>query len=496
MVQKYDTIIVGGGIAGLVAGNYLAREGDRVLLIEKNTFVGGYCSSFKDGSLLFDGAATMISGLGSKEGYAQRAFRKIGISCEADLIPLETFEKIVLGDEEFIIPADFDEFIGMLKKRFPEEQDGLDQFLDLVETIFVEMEKINSWEEPILTNFQQFPKVYPVIFKEKNTDLEEVLSRFFTNEQLKNFLRAQCYRLGLIPQTTSLINYVGCWYYTYKMAPAYLKGGVGRLANLLAGGIIAKGGTVLTGQKCSKILVEDGRALGVELENGQRYLADNVVSNADATKTLFELVGAEHFKKSFVKKIERMVLSPSAFILYLSIRGDLSEYNLGSGDVWFFEEEAFNKELSVEEQSFNWNRLYFSSPGIKDPTGKGNGQISLMIIKTTPFHNPEYWDIHAEEYSEQILNYAERFLPELKEKIVKINYSTPIDLAETTGNTQGSVVGWAPIPSQSGFLRLPRDTPIENLYLTGHWTGPGSGVLTVIVSGMKVGQMIVTRDAQ
>lgn len=492
MDRSFDTVIVGSGIGGLIAANYLLSQGKNVLLVEKNAEVGGYCSSFIADGYLFDGAATMVSGLGGN-GYVRQVFDEIGLCYQDELIVLDTYEKMLLTGEEFLIPAAFQEFMGLLKERFPEDAAGLDKFIELTLAIVQDMDKINSWTTPIVKNIQLFPKSYPVLFAEKNTSLEDILARYFTNEILKNLFRAQCFRVGLIPQTTSFINFAGNWYYTYSTPPTYLRGGIGRLAGILAEGVRAKGGVLLTEAECVKILIEDSRAVGIELRSGEVYRAQQVVSNVDATATHFQLVGREHWKKIVADKVERLVVSPSAFIMYLGIDGDLAEMGLAMGDLWYFSEKCFDPANSLEEQSFGWNRLYFSSPAVKDVAFQRNGQggSSLMIIKTTPYLHTEHWAQHAEEYAKEVLNFAERVLPGLQARITYMHYATPVDLERRTGNRQGAVAGWAPIPLQSGFLRMTRDTAIAGLYLTGHWTAPGPGVMACVVSGMKVGQLIL-----
>lgn len=85
-----------------------------------------------------------------------------------------------------------------------------------------------------------------------------------------------------------------------------------------------------------------------------------------------------------------------------------------------------------------------------------------------------------------------RVLPDIEAHIVIKSSATAMTSFKFTNNRQGGMLGWEMSPQQLGANRLPVFTPIENLYLTGHWTQPGGGITPVIVSAQRVAKIILT----
>jgi prolycopene isomerase len=84
-------------------------------------------------------------------------------------------------------------------------------------------------------------------------------------------------------------------------------------------------------------------------------------------------------------------------------------------------------------------------------------------------------------------------VPDLRQRIVLQVSSTPITIERMTGNRWGAAYGWAQVPRQAGIYRLNRVSPIEGLYLAGHWTAPGGGVAAAMASGKITADLIGQR---
>jgi phytoene dehydrogenase-like protein len=93
-----------------------------------------------------------------------------------------------------------------------------------------------------------------------------------------------------------------------------------------------------------------------------------------------------------------------------------------------------------------------------------------------------------------VLERIKDFVPALSEHVEVMTVAHPPGGAERTSNFCGAPYGWAVTPQQSGMRRLAHETPIENLYLTGHWTIPGPGVCAVVASGWRVANRIAARE--
>jgi phytoene dehydrogenase-like protein len=102
------------------------------------------------------------------------------------------------------------------------------------------------------------------------------------------------------------------------------------------------------------------------------------------------------------------------------------------------------------------------------------------------------WAAHKEELFERTLSRIREELPGIDEHIVTASAATAVTSQRFTGNWQGGMLGWEMSPEQLGPSRLPMHTPVDNLYLTGHWTQPGGGITPVIVSAQRVAKAILT----
>src|SRR5262249_62401005 len=94
----------------------------------------------------------------------------------------------------------------------------------------------------------------------------------------------------------------------------------------------------------------------------------------------------------------------------------------------------------------------------------------------------------------EVLDRIEDFVPGLRRHLEVMTVAHPPSGAERTSNFCGAPYGWAVTPQQSGMRRLAHETPIENLYLTGHWTIPGPGVCAVVASGWRVANRLAARE--
>jgi len=257
------------------------------------------------------------------------------------------------------------------------------------------------------------------------------------------------------------------------------------------------GGEILTGQEVDQILIEDKRAIGVRLRNGQEITGKVVISNIDASHTFSDLIGEDHLPGGFRSKLKGMRPSLSYFILYLGIEGGLDELPVSNNEVFF------EGQLRKEFESLYENRIsekapfYLLAPSKVNPSHAPNGGSTLCLSRKTSYHFSPHWDREVKDrLFQRLINQASAFIPNLDKRIVVKVETTPKTVEQWTGNRWGAAYGWAQVPRQSGFYRLSRTTPIANLYLTGHWTSPGGGIAAVVASGELTGEAVLNRFAK
>src|SRR5205823_1701150 len=118
----------------------------------------------------------------------------------------------------------------------------------------------------------------------------------------------------------------------------------------------------------------------------------------------------------------------------------------------------------------------------------------LIVQKLTPVRLEQIsdWDVHKAEVEGQVMARLRQILPGIDDHIVVKMSATAMTSYRFTGNWHGAMLGWEMSPAQLGASRLPNNTPIQNLFLVGHWTQPGGGITPVIVSAQRVARMIIT----
>ncbi|WP_347274278.1 NAD(P)/FAD-dependent oxidoreductase [Candidatus Kuenenia sp.] len=467
LYPSYDVIVIGAGIAGLICAAFLAKSGKKVLLIEQHFIPGGYCTSFKRKGFLFDAAVHHIGGCG-KWSVVGRCFKMLGI--DMDFYHLDPMDNLIFPTFSIEIPADLDEYLLRLQKRYPHEKDNIKGF------------------------FQDFIKLYRATFhNEKSQVIEKykdmtygmMLDHFFDDSELKMVLSGQWGYVGLAPSKASAIAMSQMMINYLKDGAFFPKGGTQEFANAIFRKFIDFGGHVMLSSKVKKILKKGLSVSGVKLNDDKEIHSSVVVSNIDARQTFYHLLSDKNdVDAMYLKKIEGMKESCSFFLLYLGVGEGIDLNTLKRG--FYLSGSTFD---SIDSE---W--MYISVPTrICQTLAPQNKQIiSLVVYKKEEFYkNVTDWELLKQNLVSNTLERLESYLPDIKKHIEVIEMATPKTLERYTLNTNGAAYGWAVSVDQIWEQRLSPATPISGLYLAGHWTRPGPGICAVVSSGWGVANLIL-----
>lgn len=461
----YDATVIGAGIAGLVCAAFLAKCGKKVLLVEQHFIPGGYCTSFKRKGFTFDAAVHHIGGCG-KWSVVGRCLKTLGI--EMDFYSLDPMDHLIFHNFSIEIPADLDEYIARLQDRYLLEKCNIKDF------------------------FQDFIKLYRATFnneksqiidKYKDQTYGEMLDAFFKNDELKMILAGQWGYIGLPPTQASAIAMCQMMINYLKDGAFFPVGGTQEFANAIFKKFIDLGGHVMLSSRVKKILLNDNYVRGIKLQNDNEISSGLVVSNIDARQTFIDLLEGK-MDSSFLKKIEGMRESCSFFLLYLGVGGDVDLTKLKRG--------FYHTATDASTMDKEW--LYISVPTKICPTlAPSNKQIISVVVylNKAMYKSVTDWKSFKESMTLQTINRLESYIPNLNKYIEVKESATPKTLERYTSNTNGAAYGWEVSVDQMWENRLPQKTPIENLYLTGHWTKPGPGICAVVSSGWSVANLIM-----
>ncbi len=452
-------VVIGAGIGGLVCGAFLSKRGKKVLIVEQHFIPGGYCTAFKRGGFVFDAAVHHIGGCG-RYSIVGRCLKELGL--ELEFFRLDPMDSIIFPNFSIDIPAEIELYISLLGQKYPLEKEQIAKF-------FKELVKL-YWAIINEASDSQY------ISKYKDMTYRVVLDSFFENEELKKTLAGQWGYLGTPPEEASFIGMCQMLVNYLRDGAYYPRGGTQHFANSLAINFAAFGGDMLMSTMAEEVLLDGKRAVCVKLEGGEEVLTDVVVSNADARGTFTKLI-KEEIDPAYSKKLGAMKESPSYFLLYLGLDPEVNLKDFRRG----FYHESANQ----------WK--YISAPTIVDSTlAPGKKQI-INVVSTMEesYEDVKDWRTVKHRLTQENIDYLDGLIPHLKKHIEVVEAATPKTLERYTLNSKGAAYGWAVTLEQSVPRRLDHRTPVENLFLAGHWTSPGPGVCAVVSSGWRVANLIL-----
>jgi phytoene dehydrogenase-like protein len=468
-INRYDVIIIGTGIGGLVCGNYLAKAGKKVLMFEKNNFPGGCCSSFISDGFFFDTGAHLLNEMGPS-GSFKNILQELGIYNKTDYIPLNPLAVFYLGADTFIFNNDYRKCIHNLKSKFPKED--FDSFFSLMNKDYISLYKIL-----------------------KNNTFQDILDEYFKNPLLKALFYTFVFPVATFPERLSAIY--GLAFVRSKLLSGYFypKGGMQSISGRLAYNMHKNNKEIIFNNAVNKILVKGKKVYGVIDSNNKKFYADIVVSNISPLNTFNMLTKATKLS-SFEKKIvSKMDLTESAFVVHIGLKKKIDI--LSKQTLYFYSDT----DISYHER----NKMLFLS---KSPSYKPLGFICMPIsifqeeeylrqrhslnLLMVMYYKPKgFWDKYKEKFANAMIDEMEHIIPGFKDNIIFKKITTPTSIETFTGNNRGAVGGWAMTPEQTGPKSFPYQASIKNLYFVGHWTYPGSGISSAAISGRNVAKLIL-----
>lgn len=488
--MDYDVIIIGAGLGGLVCGALLARKGERVAVFEKKARVGGCCTSFTRKGFTFDLSVQSIGGCRKGE-RVWRLFDDLGVRDNIELLPLDPARQYHFPDMRFQQHADLSSHVEYLTSLFPQEREGIKEVYQVYQSLSEEIDRFPhtlSWFDPATVE-----REFPFIFRYREVTLQGLLDAFITGPRLKVLLGVRSSYALLPPSQLSAIAMASLEMSYLRGGVAVLKGKMEDLPLLLATGLVQQGGYVHTQHEVKGIAVDRGKVKGVRLKDGATISSRAVVSNTDAFTTFLRMIGEQSLPSGWVKRLKGMRPSFSYVIAYLGVEGEL--------DLPCSNNEIFPQyDLEEEYRNLEEGRIpptppyYLLAPSSVNPTHAPEGYSTLCLSYKAPYRLHGGWDEGTKEaLVERLIAQAEGIIPSLRSRVVLSTSASPLTIERMTGNRWGAAYGWAQIPRQAGIYRLNRVTPIEGLYLAGHWTAPGGGVAAAMASGQITADVIMER---
>lgn len=525
--NKYDAIVVGGGIAGLTAAAYLARSGQKVILFERQHKVGGLVQTFERDGIYFDGGLRSIE----NSGIVFPMLRQLGIDIEftksTTSIGIESSVMRVNGKESV------NEYEAFLISQYPENETDIKAIIIEIKKIMGYMDVLYGIDNPAFLDINKdrdyfikviFPWMFKFIFtinkiKKLNEPVEDFLKKFTKNQSLIDSIAQHFFQKT--PASFALS------YFSLYLDYHYPKGGTATLITKIEQFIIANGGEIRTNTVVENVQPEEKYIID---NQGNKTEYNNLVWAGDL-KHLYNNIPVETLndKKLARKIIEKRTFlkdlkgGDSVYTIYLSVNESTDYFDKictghffytpdkrGLGMVSKVELEEFLQTKTIDNQNielkekvkkyleayFRLNTFEIAIPTLRDanlaPNGKAGLVVSLLYDYTLAKKIDDFgWTAEIKQFLEQltidILN--ESIFPGIKSKVFGCFSSSPVTIQKLTGNTDGGITGWAftnpEMPAVSSMLGIAKSvlTPIPSVYQAGQWIYSPAGLPISILTG-------------
>lgn len=489
--MKKKIIVIGSGFGGLGAASRLLSAGHDVTILEKRDKLGGRAYVYEINGFKFDGGPTVITAPFMFDDIWEKAGKKREDYIE--FVPCNPFYRIFDHDGvKFDYNNDHEFTLGEIRKINPNDVEGYEKFLGTTKAIF-DKGFIELADKPFL-KFWDMMKVAPDLIKlQSYKSVYKYVSQFIKDDFLRQCFSFHPLLVGGNPFDTTSI-YAMIHYLEREWGVHYAMGGTGAIVNAFEKLLTEQGAKIQLNTEVKEILVKNGKAVGVELKNGEILEADVVVSNADVGYTYKNMIAKEHRKKYTDRKVDRTKYSMSLFVIYFGTKkryldSGLAHHNIILGKRYkALLDDIFHDKKVAEDFS-----LYLHMPTITDPSTAPEGCEGFYVLSPVPhLDSGTDWETFAPKYRDAIMNFLEEnYLPDLQENIIAEHYIDPLHFRDVLNSHKGSAFSVEPILTQSAWFRPHnRSEDVEDLYFVGAGTHPGAGLPGVLSSSIIAENLI------
>lgn len=486
--MKKDIIILGAGIAGLAAAAHLAKQGRKVLVLEKTSVHGGRVRQFEQDGFLFDMGPSWYWMPEIFEQFYQEFGHKT-----ADFYQLEKLSpsyRVFWGNKEFDdVEADEKPLSNLFEKYEKSSSEKLKEFLKQAKykyetgmLEFVEKPGDSIWE------FFDF-KIFKAAFKlDLIKNMTAHIRSFFTHPRLVKLLEFPVLFLGASPKETpamySMMNYadlvLGTW---------YPQGGMNHIVNAMYQICLEQGVEFHFNEAVNQIFAANQKVTKVQ-SNKAEYECETLVGAADYHHV--EQMLPDIFRQYDEDYWQSRTMAPSCLIYYLGIDKkieSLQHHNLFfDRDLYEHAEEIYHSHQWPKEPLF-----YVCCPSKTDKKVAPEGKENLFILIPVST-NLKDTDNIREQYLDKVISRMEAELgTDIKAHISVMQSFANSNFISLYNSFKGNAYGLANTLRQTAVLKPKmKHKLLKNMFFCGQLTVPGPGMPPAIISGKVVAKQVLT----
>jgi phytoene dehydrogenase-like protein len=509
MANSRDLIIIGGGHNGLVTAFYLARAGYKPLVLERRNQVGGAAitEEFHPGfraSVLAHSAGPLRAEIVRDMQLAKHGLKLITPEVEVTALPPDGRALILYRDVERAAQE-----IGKISKpdvaKYREFHVALEKTSRIISRVLtLTPPEISRPSKSDLFGLLQLGRSVRGSGKKNTYDLlrwgpmavADLVAEFFENDLLRAVIAARGIFgtfLGPWSAGTALVLLLRA---AHDANPAggncFVAGGMGAVTQAMANAAQQAGAEIRTGAEVAEIKIKDGAVQGVVLTNGEEIQARAVISNADPKRTFLKLMDPVLLSPTFTKRLQNYRMNGTVAKVNLALSGLPSFSGLNGNTDALTGRIHIGPGIDYLERAFddskygNFSRAPFleiTIPSLRDPSLAPPGQhVMSVYMQYAPYKlKNTNWREQKGALGDTVIKTIAQYAPDLAGRILYSQVITPLDLEETYGLTGGQIFHGELALDQIFTMRPMLDwaryrTPIENLYLCGSGTHPGTGL--------------------
>jgi phytoene dehydrogenase-like protein len=495
MATDHDVIIIGAGHNGLVAAGYLARAGVDVLVLERRDLVGGACITEELWPGISAPTCSYICHMLQRTVIDDLDLRAHGMH----IYPQDPHLFCPFPDGQSAVVWDADEpTTQALAQLSQHDAHNFAAFQHLRRRLARLLHR--HFLEPPPTLAQLFREVdgtddAPLLERLLVGNVMDLLDEFFESPYVKAlFVRA--WDAGDPTAPGSLLSTTYLWTDLFTAPEDYgvVRGGMGGITQALARSATSAGAKIKTSAEVDHVLVEEGRARGVVLIDGEEISARRVISNADPKRTFLRLLQPGHLDSDFRGRVERL-RTDAAYLKFhaaLDRLPDFSRYLGAEYDPRWLAYTQICPSVDYFRQSWADARsgrpsrtplMSVQIPTVYDPSLAPDGTHVMSIwVQYAPVRPIDAsWDDLRHAAGEHLIDTLATYAPDIRQCIREWMLLTPPDIEQRVGLTDGNIrhidmvlgqmLADRPLAGWSDYR-----TPIRDLYLCGAGTHPGGEV--------------------